>query len=301
MKPLPTLRQLQFFVALARRQSFSKAAEDCLVSQSTLSSAIMELEGLLDARLVDRSTRRVALTQAGRQVAEQAAAIISAAEDLARIASARLPLEGAFHLGVIPTIAPFLLPAATAALSRLYPRLDLFLREDLTAQLAERLVSGQLDAAILAFPVDLPGIEHEEVGDDPFYVAAPRGHPLLKQKAVRTEDLGEASLLLLEDGHCMRDHALDACRLQGRSIGAYGATSLLTLTQMVRSGLGATLLPKMAVDAGLAESTGLEVAPLAPPAPGRRIGVAWRKGSARADEACLIAAAVRQAMASAPR
>jgi LysR family hydrogen peroxide-inducible transcriptional activator len=296
MKPIPTLRQLQFFVALARRQSFSKAAADFLVSQSTLSSAIMELEGLLDARLVDRSTRRVALTESGRQVAERAAAIIAAAEDLARIASARLPLEGAFHLGVIPTIAPFLLPAATAILSRLYPKLELFLREDLTLNLAERLIAGQLDAAVLAFPVDLPGIEHVEVGDDPFYLAAPPGHPLVMQKAVRTEDLDGASLLLLEDGHCMRDHALDACRLQGRATAAYGATSLLTLTQMVRSGLGATLLPKMAVDAGLAESNGLNVAPLAPPSPGRRVGVAWRKGSARADEARLIASAIKQAM-----
>lgn len=296
MKALPTLRQLQFFLALARRRSFSKAAEDCLVSQSTLSSAVMELENLLQARLVDRSTRRFALTATGRDVAERAAALVAAAEDLVRRAAERAPLEGSFQLGIIPTIAPFLLPAATAILAARHPLLELFLREDVTAALAERLAAGRLDAAVLAFPVDLPGLDHVEIGDDPFYVAAPAGHPLVERESVKASELASHPLLLLEEGHCMREHALDACRLRDGGAAAFGATSLLTLTQMVKAGRGATLLPGIAVDAGLAQSAGLKIARLAPPAPGRKIGVAWRRGSGRAEEAVLLSASLKDAL-----
>lgn len=295
MTPLPTLRQLQFFLALVRRQSFSRAASDCLVSQSTLSSAIKELEGLLGRQLVDRSTRNFSLTPAGADVAERAARIIADAEDLARSVSTRKPLEGPFNLGVIPTIAPFLLPRATPGLAKRFPKLELFLREDLTAALAERLADGSLDAALLAFPYDLPGTDWLEIGDDPFYFAAPAGDRLASRKTVGPADLKDARLLLLEDGHCMRDHALDACRLRQDDVaGAYGATSLFTLTQMVRAGLGATLLPKMAVDAGLAADAGLSVAPLAAPSPSRKIGLAWRKGSGRREDCELLAGYFRE-------
>ncbi len=298
MIPLPTLRQLQFFLALVRRQSFSKAASDCLVSQSTLSSAIKELEAGLGRLLVDRSTRHFSLTPAGKDVAERAAAILALTEDLARSVSARKPLEGPLHLGVIPTIAPFLLPEATPGLSRKFPKLELYLREDLTAALAERLADGSLDAALLAFPYDLPGLDWIEIGEDPFLLAAPAGSPLTERKAVRTADLKEARLLLLEDGHCMRDHALEACRLRADDVaGSFGATSLFTLTQMVRAGIGATLLPKMAVDAGLAANAGLSVAPLAAPAPARMIGLAWRKGSGRREDCALLADYFRGALA----
>lgn len=290
MIPLPTLRQLQFFLALVRRQSFSKAAGDCFVSQSTLSSAIKELEGVLGRQLVDRSTRHFSLTPAGKDVAERAARILGLTEDLARSVSTRKPLEGPFQLGVIPTIAPFLLPKATPGLVKKYPKLELYLREDLTAALAERLAEGSLDAALLAFPYDLPGLEWIEIGEDPFLFAAPAGSPLAARKSIRTADLKDAHLLLLEDGHCMREHALDACKLrQDEVAGAFGATSLFTLTQMVRAGLGATLLPKMAVDAGLASDARLAVAPLAAPAPARKIGLAWRKGSGRREECELLA------------
>ncbi|MGF1544485.1 MAG: hydrogen peroxide-inducible genes activator [Parvularculaceae bacterium] len=290
MIPLPTLRQLQFFSALVQRKSFSKAAEDCHVSQSTLSSAIKELEALLDAQLVDRSTRSFSLTPAGDDVARRASAILAMAEDLAKAAANRRPLEGPFHLGVIPTIAPFVLPKCAPALRAAYPRLELYLREDLTATLADRLASGQLDAAILAFPYDLPGMEKVEIGDDPFYFAASPGHPLLKGGEAPMEEMRRADLLLLEDGHCLREHAMEACKLRDPGRSAYGATSLFTLTQMVQAGLGATLLPKIAVDAGLADAAGLGVAPVARPAPARRIGVAWRTGSGRQDEATRIAA-----------
>lgn len=296
MIPLPTLRQLQFFQALVRRRSFSRAAGDCLVSQSTLSSAIKELETVLDRQLVDRTTRHFSLTPAGKDVAERAARILAAAEDLARSISAREPLEGAFTLGVIPTIAPFLLPLATPVLEKKFPKLELFLREELTAALAERLADGSLDAALLAFPYDLPGADWIEIGEDPFFFAAPAGSPLTLRKSLSSADLKDARLLLLEDGHCMREHALDACKLRQADIaGAFGATSLFTLTQMVRAGLGATLLPKMAIDAGLASAAGLSVAPLAAPAPSRTIGLAWRKGSGRREDCEMLAAQFQEA------
>jgi LysR family hydrogen peroxide-inducible transcriptional activator len=290
MIALPTLRQLQFFMALVRRESFSKAAGDCLVSQSTLSSAIKELEAILDRQLVDRSTRHFSLTPAGKDVAQRAARMLAEVEDMTRSVSTRKPLEGSFNLGVIPTIAPFLLPLATPGLAKKFPKLELFLREDLTASLSERLAEGSIDAALLAFPYDLPGAEWIEIGEDPFLVAAPVDSPLARRKSIGTADLKDAHLLLLEDGHCMREHALDACQLRQDDVsGTFAATSLFTLTQMVRAGLGATLLPKMAVDAGLASNAGLSVTQLAPPAPARMIGLAWRKGSGRREECALLA------------
>ncbi len=297
MTPLPTLRQLQFFMALVRRKSFSKAAEECFVSQSTLSSAIKEMEALLDQQLVDRSTRAFALTPSGEEVAARAPAILASAEDLARAASGRRPLEGAFHLGVIPTIAPFLLPRAAKRLKKIYPNLALYLREDQTAALAERLGAGLIDAALLAFPYDIAGVEIIDVGLDPFWFACAPDHAFAKRKQLKKNDLKSCELLLLEDGHCLREHAIDACDLVDRGVGAaFAATSLFTLTQMTRSGLGATLLPEMAVREGLAKAAGVVAVPFADPKPGRRIGVAWRKGSGRREEAEAIAAVVREAL-----
>lgn len=295
MTPPPTLRQLQFFMALVRRQSFSKAADECFVSQSTLSSAIKEMETLLDQQLVDRTTRSFALTPAGETVAERAPAILAAAEDLARAASRRRPLEGAFHLGVIPTIAPFLLPRVTKKLHKAYPKLDLYLREDLTASLAERLAAGLIDAALLAFPYDIPGAEIIEICKDPFWFVCAPDHAYAKRKQLKKNDLRDCELLLLEDGHCLREHALDACAIADRGRKAsFDGTSLFTLTQMTRSGLGATLLPEMAVETGLAKSAGLVAVPFSSPAPGRKIGLAWRKGSGRGDEAREIADLIKK-------
>ncbi len=294
MTPLPTLRQLQFFMALVRRESFSKAAEDCLVSQSTLSSAIKEMEALMDQQLVDRSTRVFALTPAGEEVAARAPALLAGAEDLVRAASGRRPLEGPFTLGIIPTIAPFILPRAAKALKKTYPMLELYLREDLTATLAERLAAGLIDAAILAFPYDLPGVDSIEIGDDPFWFACAPDHPFADRKSLRRDDLKGCDLLLLEDGHCLREHALDACELRDRdAAAAFGGTSLYTLAEMARSGLGATLLPDMAVQAGLAKGAGLKVIPFAKPVPARKIGVAWRRGSGRREEATALAETIQ--------
>ncbi len=297
MTPLPTLRQLQFFMALVRRQSFSKAAEDCLVSQSTLSSAIKEMEALMDQQLVDRSTRSFALTPAGEEVAVRAPALLAGAEDLVRSASGRRPLEGPFTLGVIPTIAPFVLPQAARALKAAYPKLQLYLREDLTATLAERLSAGLIDAAILAFPYELPGIESIEIGEDPFWFACSPDHPLADRKLLKRGDLVGCELLLLEDGHCLREHAIDACELRDRdAAAAFGGTSLFTLAQMVKSGLGVTLLPDMAVRDGLAKTAELTVVPFCDPAPARRIGVAWRRGSGRREEASALAETIKSTM-----
>lgn len=294
---LPTLRQLQFFSALARRRSFSKAAEDCLVSQSTLSSAIKELEGLLGAALVDRSSRVFALTPAGEDVARRAGPVLAMSEDLVRAVGERRPLEGPFSLGVIPTIAPFFLPAATPRLKAAFPKLELYLREDLTAHLVERLSAGLLDAALLAFPYDAPALDHVEIGDDAFWFAVSPAHRLGKAKSIALQDIDGEALLLLEDGHCLRDHAIDACRLRSpESAAAFGATSLFTLVQMVQSGLGPTLLPDMAVKAGLAKSAGLAAIPFTPPRPSRRIGLAWRKGSGRREEAELLARALKDCL-----
>ena len=289
--PLPTLRQLQFFMALVRRESFSKAAADCYASQSTLSSAIKEMETLLDQQLVDRTTRTFALTPSGMEIAARAPAILAAFEDLAVAVSTRGPLEGEFHLGVIPTIAPFLMPAMTTRLRRKFPKLKLLLREEQTEQLVERLSAGLIDAAILALPYDLPGIDTIEVGVDPFVFVCNKEHALASRKSIAPPALDDQQLLLLEDGHCLRDHAIDACGLTDyKNGGTYSATSLLTLTQMTRAGIGATLLPQMAIKAGLAKIADLVTVPFSKPAPQRRIGVAWRRGSGRSDDAAAIGA-----------
>ncbi len=299
MTPLPTLRQLQFFMALVRRKSFSKAAEECLVSQSTLSSAIKEMEALLDRQLVDRSTRAFALTPAGEDVAARAPAILAASEDMVRAAGERRPLEGEFHLGVIPTIAPFLLPQLTTRLQEAYPSLTLYLREDLTASLADRLAAGLIDAALLALPYSLPGTDVIEIGEDPFWFACNHDHPYARRKSLKKQDLEGCELLLLEDGHCLREHAIDACALADHSrASSFDGTSLFTLAQMARSGLGATLLPAMAVKEGLAEVSGLVAVPFTKPAPSRRVGVAWRRGSGRNEEAAAIAAVAAEALSA---
>lgn len=299
MTPLPTLRQLQFFLALVRRQSFSKAAEDCLVSQSTLSSAIKEMEHLLDQQLVDRSTRAFALTPAGEEVARRSAAIVAQAEDLANAARVRRPLEGSFNLGVIPTIAPFMLPAATLALRQTHPKLELYLREDLSARLGDRLSAGLIDAALLALPYDLPGAEMIEIGNDDFWFVCAQDHPFSERKSIATSDLNDCRLLLLEEGHCLRDHALEACQLASAAArDSFGGTSLFTLMQMVRAGLGVTLVPSMAVKTGIASMEGLQSIPFADPRPHRKIGLAWRRGSGRGDEAAELADVFKNAATS---
>ena len=296
--PLPTLRQLTYLLALARRRSFSKAAEDCLVSQSTLSAGVKELEGVLGVEVVDRTGREIRLTSAGEEAAAQAQSILSAAEEMVRAARHAQPLAGPFRLGVIPTIAPFLLPLALPEVKRLYPNLQLFLREDLTANLIDLVLGGQLDAALMAFPYDAAGIATRDIGADRFWYVGPPGGAAVAEMSF--DKLAEAELLLLEDGHCLRDHALAACRLQNPGQRkAFGATSLFTLLQMTENGLGATLAPEMALAAGLAKGLDVELRPFQAPAPERRIGFAWRAGTGREKDVHLLADIFTPALAQA--
>jgi LysR family transcriptional regulator, hydrogen peroxide-inducible genes activator len=294
---LPTLRQLQYLKLLAEHGSFSRAAAAAHVTQPTLSAGIHELERVLGGTVVDRSRAGVILTPMGEEAVARARDILAQAEDLVQAArSAGRPLSGRFRLGVIPTIAPFLLPRALPLLRQRYPELKLFLREDQTQRLIAALKGGSLDAALIALPYDTTGLEHAPVGDDELSAVMPANHPLSASKRLKPDALSREELILLEDGHCLRDHALGACELDTPGgQGAFAATSLHTLVQMVGSGLGVSLLPAMAVDAGLTEGAPVAVRPLEARQSKREIVVAWRAGSSREADARLLAAALREA------
>ncbi len=297
MRTLPTLRQLRFMVAVADRRHFGQAAEACLVSQSTLSAAIQELEETLGVLLFDRTRRSVAPTGIGLEIAERARGILREAEDLVDAAiAAQAPLTGPLRLGVIPTIGPFLLPRILPRLREAAPDLKLYLREEQTAQLLYRLEAGQLDAAVLALPVPLDDAESDDIGLDPFWVVCPPGHRLASLKEVRPDDMASEDLLLLEDGHCMREHALAACALEGaRRNAALQGTSLHTLVQMAAGGLGVTLVPQMAIASGLIGGLGLAAVPLAGDRPFRCIALVWRKTSGRKETFRRLAEIMRAA------
>jgi LysR family hydrogen peroxide-inducible transcriptional activator len=290
---LPTLRQLQYLRLLAEHGSFSRAAEAAHVTQPTLSAGIQELERVLDAPVVDRARSGVILTAVGEEAARRGADILARAEDLVQAASAAgQPLTGRFRLGVIPTIAPFLLPRALPLLRERFPKLKLFLREDLTHRLIEALKAGTLDAALIALPYDTTGLDTAAVSEDELLAMAPANHPITARERIPPETLQDNGLILLEDGHCLRDQALSVCGLhapRGGEDGGFAATSLHTLVQMVGSGLGVSLLPAMAVQAGLAEDAPVAIRPIEAGRPARRIVVAWRAGSSRAVEGRLLA------------
>lgn len=301
MKPLPTLRQLRYLIAVVDRGHFGRAAENCLVSQSTLSAAIQELEDLLGTRLLERGRRAVMPTPLGREVAERARALLKDAEDLVDVVrSSADPMNGPLRLGVIPTIGPFLIPRVMPDLRAAFPNLKLYLREDQTARLLERLESGDLDAAILALPYPLSDMESEEFADDPFWVVCPPDHRLCGGAIAAPADVAMEELLLLEDGHCLREHALSACALDGPPRNAtFQGTSLHTLVQMVASGLGVTLLPQMALNAGMLRGLELAARPLGGSRPSRRIGLAWRKTSGRKETFRLLCEALRRSSSAA--
>ncbi|ACI97877.1 LysR substrate-binding domain-containing protein [Rhodospirillum centenum] len=277
-----TLRQLRYLVALADTLHFGRAAAACHVSQPSLSAQIQQLESLLGTALVERTKHRVLLTPAGKDTVRRARDVLAAVDDMSQMArAAGRPLCGALRLGVIPTIGPYLLPGVLPGLRRDYPDLRLYLREDLTERLLDRLRAGDLDAAVLALPVAEPGLETVDLFEEPFLVALPQNHPLSERTAVRQSDLSGEVLLLLEDGHCFRDQALDVCRLSGaREDPGFAATSLPTLVEMVAGGLGLTLLPARA--APLLTAAGQVVLrPFVAPVPVRRVGLVWRRGSVR--------------------
>ncbi|MEQ8557615.1 MAG: hydrogen peroxide-inducible genes activator [Henriciella sp.] len=295
---LPTLRQLQFLCALADEKSFSRAAEVCNVTQPTLSSAIKEVEAILGVQLVEREARGASLTRAGEAAVERARAILSSAADLVAAAhQAGTPLTGHFHLGAIPTLAPYLLPRTLSALRAGHPELKLYLREDQTDRLIEGLRNRTLDAALIALPWEASGIETEILGDDEFLFIAPKDHELSKAKTLQPDDLNGEEVLLLEDGHCLREHAVSVCSLTANGTGSdVGATSLATLVQMVAGGLGVSLLPRIAAEAGVTAGTDVAIRQFSTPVIGRQIGIAWRAGSPREDEARLIGQCVRKTL-----
>lgn len=296
---LPTLRQLQYLKLLAEHASFSRAAEAAHVSQPALSAGVAELEKILGAPVVERTRGQIQLTPVGAEAVRRAEDVLTRAEDL--VVAARnvgQPLAGRFRLGIIPTVAPFLLPTKLPELREAYPRLRLFIREDLTSNLVKSIKAGQLDAAVVALPYNLAGLEHALIGDDAILAAAPVGHALAVPGSIAGGGLKAEDLILLEDGHCLRDQALAACNIEApRGDDVFAATSLHTLVQMVSSGLGVSFLPEMAVRAGLADTPGVVVRAIEATgtnaAPSRQIVVAWRKGSSRTVEAQLLAQALR--------
>ena len=287
---LPTLRQLEFLCAIASEGSFSRAAETCNVTQPTLSSAIKELEGMLGVQLIERESRGASLTHAGEETVARAKVILSGAADLVSAArQAGEPLTGPFRLGAIPTIAPFLLPGMLEDLRKAHPKLRLYLREDQTARLIDDIRARKLDAGLVALPWDAPGIQTEALTDDEFLLVAPAGHKLVGKDSLHAVDLVEQDVLLLEDGHCLREHALSVCNLPSKRDGAdVTATSLATLVHMVAGGLGVSLLPRIAVEGGVTQGVDVALRAFDDPLMGRQIGIAWRAGSPRAAEARMI-------------
>lgn len=291
-----TLRQLQYAIAVAESLSFRRAAELCHVSQPSLSAQIAELEGALGVPLFERDRRRVLVTGAGQVLLDRARRLLVEADDLAGAAKdAGDPLAGRLRIGVIPTISPYLLPSSTPALRAAYPRLITVWVEDRTAALVRALEHGTLDAALVALEAELGDLEREIVAEDPFVLATPPDDPLgAKRSPARPAELGQARVLLLDDGHCFRDQALAYCAGARAQELEFRATSLATLVQMVAGGAGVTLLPQLAVSTE-AQRARLHVRFLANPAPHRTIALVWRKRSPLADALRKVARTIREA------
>jgi LysR family hydrogen peroxide-inducible transcriptional activator len=289
MKRLPTLRQLQYFLALTETEHFGRAAERCFVSQSAFSNAIRELETHLEAELVDRTNRTVTITATGQEVAVQARLVLRDVEDLVETARGPgEPLTGELRLGIIPTIAPFVLPSVLPRLRKQYPDLELLLTEDQTDRIVERLMDGELDVLLLALPWDIRGVDELPLYKDTFCLACREGTRRVDPENYRFSRLDSDSILLLEDGHCLRDHALAACRIRGtEKVRRFGASSLLTLIEMVDADLGITFLPEMARDSTLLRNTRVRLWPIGEGSY-RTIGLVWRKGSRRVEEFRLL-------------
>lgn len=295
MKRLPSMKQLQYLVALADTRHFGRAAARCFITQSTLSAGIRDLESVLEAKVAERSNRHVTLTRVGEQIAERARGLLRDADEVMELARAsRAPMTGQMRLGVIPTISPFLLPTVLPVLRRRFPKLTLFLREEQTLPLLAQLHEGELDAAVIALPYDTGELRTEVLFDDELLFACSRKHPLAKNESVSINALDVEQLMLLEEGNCLRGHTLDACRKHaGNAMAQFEASSLHTLVQMVAAGIGVTLLPKLALDARITRGAAISVTPLKRPA-SRQIGLAWRRTSLRSKDFLTLAAMLRE-------
>jgi len=295
MAHLPTLKQLQYLLALHEHGHFGKAADSCFVTQSTLSAGLRELETLLGVTLVERTRRVVRFTPLGEKVAAKAMRVVREADELAELARAEgKPLHGELRMGVIPTIAPFLLPAMLPRVRSEWPDLKLYLREETSQAACEALHRGQLDCVLLALPYACGDVESAPLLEDRLFVAFPSGEaPVAPEVDVAAID--ESRMLLLEDGHCLKDHALSACnRPDLRAHAAMMGTSLHTLVQMVDNGLGVTFVPAMAIEAGILEGTGVDAKPLRSEHGYRRIALIWRRSSPREREFVLLASSLRR-------
>jgi LysR family transcriptional regulator, hydrogen peroxide-inducible genes activator len=277
------LKDLRYLVAVADTRHFGRAAERCFVSQPTLSTQLKKLEDYLGVQLIERQPKRVALTAAGEAILARARRILEASDEVVTLARAHCdPLSGALRIAMLPTIGPYLLPRVAREIRKALPRLDLRLYEYPTASMLTKLRASEIDLGILALPVDLDGLEARDLYDEPFMVAVPATHRLAKRDTIRIQDLREETLLLLEDGHCLRDQALEVCGQVGmHEKQDFRATSLETLRQMVATGAGVTLLPELATRGAYRYARGVTVRPFARPAPVRRIGGVWRKSTAR--------------------
>ena len=294
---LPTLKQLQYLVALKDHGHFGKAAEACFVTQSTLSAGLRELESLIGITLVERTRRVVRFTPLGLRIADKAQRVLREAEELSDLArAAGKPLSGDLRMGVIPTIAPFLLPRILPKLRSEWPDLKLYLREETTGAACDSLHRGHVDCVLLALPYHCGDVESVDLFLDRLFVAFAEDEKIDHSPVLSADAIDESRLLLLEDGHCLKDHALAACnRPELRAEAAMLGTSLHTLVQMVDNGLGVTLLPAMALEAGILDNTHVLARPLDAEHPSRRIALAWRKGSPREKEFRLLADALREA------
>ena len=276
------LRDLKYLVALKDHLHFGHAAEACFVSQPTLSTQIKKLEEELGVALVERSPRQVMLTEIGEEIAARARAVLDEVNQMREVARRSLdPEAGTVRLGIFPTLAPYLLPHVIPQIRKRFPKLTLLLTEEKSDEILRRLRDGRLDAALLALPLAEAGLHEEFLFEERFLLAMPEGHPMAKLKTLSVADLENQQLMLLEDGHCLRDQALDVCRLHGgEEQSGFRATSLETLRQMVGSGVGITLLPALAVQPPIAAMPGLKLRRFSDNAPSRRIGLFWRRSSA---------------------
>jgi LysR family hydrogen peroxide-inducible transcriptional activator len=289
-----TLRQMQYLAALARERHFGRAAEACAVSQPALSMQMRELEREIGAELVERRPGEIALTETGREVAQRAERILAATRDLVDFARHRELLSGALKLGIIPTLAPYLLPRLLPQLQKAHPALRLAVRETQTAILVEELSAGELDCLLLALPVEGPDIDTLALFEDRFLLAAPKNERLPKRR-LTIEDVDARRMILLEEGHCLRDQALAFCAARRRDMpAALGSTSLATVMQMVANGYGVTLLPEIATEVE-ARDARVRLARFAAPEPGRIVGLAWRKTSPRRKDFEALGEAVTAA------
>ena len=292
---LPTVKQLRYLVELEKHAHFGKAAEASFVSQSAFSVAIRELESTIGTQLFDRTNKRVTITAMGQEIVVQARLVIRDLEalmDMARVSSE--PLSGKVRLGVIPTISPFLLPKLLPKLRAHFPHLQLFLQEDTTQRVYERLMSGELDLILIAFPYELRNVEKMKLFNDPFLLAYKNDSQFIDSQKVTVDHLQSESILLLEDGHCLRNHALSACKIRNMNkVSHFAASSLLTLIEMVEADLGVTYLPEMAKNSPMLKNTNIKTQTM-PKNSHREIGLIWRKGSARGKEFKMLGEFIKE-------